>query len=76
MGHDQLLEIQLLKKTGQHNFINWSTPFEQMSTGQIRLIFGNHMDSISFTFSQKISTARIANGQQRFWKMSIAQHNL
>ena len=25
---------------------------------------------------KKISTARIANGQQRFWKMSTARHNL
>ncbi len=56
-GHDQLLEICLLEKTGRHNFQLLDTiPANDtffLSTGWIRLIFGDQLDSISFTFSQK-----------------------
>jgi hypothetical protein len=55
-GHDQLLEICLLKKLVDTIFklldtIRANVTF--LSTGQIRLIFGDQLDSISFTFSQK-----------------------
>jgi hypothetical protein len=56
-GHDQLLEICLLEKTGRHNFStaqHYSSKCHFLSTGRIRLIFGDQLDSISFTFSQKI----------------------
>ncbi len=32
--------------------------------------------SSSFTFRQKLMTAQITTGRQKFWKMSTAQHNL
>jgi hypothetical protein len=30
VGNDQLLKLQLLKKTGQHQNDNWSTHFEHL----------------------------------------------
>ena len=56
MGHELLLKIQLLKKLVDTIFqlldtIRANVTF--LSIGQIRLIFGDQLDSISFTFSQK-----------------------
>jgi hypothetical protein len=51
MGHDQLLKI--LVDTIFQLFDTIQTNVTFLSTGRIRLIFGDHLDSISFTFSQK-----------------------
>ena len=60
MGHDQLLKI--LVDTIFQLFDTIQTNVTFLSTGRIRLIFGDQLDLISVTFSQKISTAGIANG--------------
>ncbi len=52
MGHDQLLEIRLLKKTGRHNFAIYSTAFEQtinlMSIGRQPYLTGFDVGSTGF----------------------------
>ncbi len=52
LGHDQLLEIHLLKKTGRHDFAIYSTAFEQtnnlMSIGQQPYLTGFDVGSTGF----------------------------
>ncbi len=56
-GHDQLLEIRLLKKTGRHNFSfarhHSSNNYFFVNCSVNQLIFGDQLDSSSFTFRQK-----------------------
>ncbi len=51
MGHDQLLKILVNTIFQLFDTIQANVTF--LSTGRIRLIFGDQLDSISFTFSQK-----------------------
>ncbi len=79
-GHDQLLEICLLKKTGRHNFIiarqhSSNNYFSCQLVESSQSLGINWIQAVSLLV-KKISTARIANGRQRFWKMSTARHNL
>jgi hypothetical protein len=74
----------LARKNCSTQFCFYSTVFEQtinlISIGRQPYLTGfwcriNWIRSVSLLV-KIISTARIANGQQRFWKMSTAWHNL
>ena len=76
MGHDQLLKICLLKKTGRLNF-----SFAQHHSSKCHFfcqLVENKKSSAIRVFravsllNKKILTARIVTGRQRFWKMSTA----
>ncbi len=80
MGHDHLLKIRLLEKSARHDFIiaqhhssKWQKKWKMVDNQKISAIQVIRAVSLS---DKKISTARIANGRQRFWKMSTARHNL
>ncbi len=57
MGHDHLLKICLLEKSARHVFSfarhHLSNNYFFLSTARIQLIFGDQLDSSSFTFRQK-----------------------
>ncbi len=68
------------RKNWSTQFFNCSTPFEQM-TKKWKLVDSQKSSAVHVfravsLLDKKISTTQIANGRQRFWKMSTARHNL
>ncbi len=80
MGHNQLLEICLLEKSARHDFIiarqHSSNNYFSCQLLESSSSLGINLIRAVSLLVKKISTARIANGRQRWWKMSTARHNL
>ena len=81
-GRCSIARIAITWKNWSTQKYNCSTPFEQMSkkTGRkskiiCRTCIENCLQAVSL-LDKIIMTAQIATGQQKFWKMSTARHNL